>query len=193
VVQTVAGAPLWVSFIQAFGLQHRWIGERLADHQAPGASFYCDLRMLVFVQGARLHTPKGSERYGTGNPAADQLPAGGTVPAALLVWLVINVIFIVILRYTRPGVGFMRWRNPSAARYAGIRVDAVVIAVHMICSMLALLAAVVKWLHRVCGFAIGIGLQPELDCGVYYWWDDLHGGRGNLFGPRQVWRCLLCC
>jgi len=32
------------------------------------------------------------------------------------------------------------------------------------------------------GFAIGIGLQPELDCGVYHGGTTFTGGRGNLFG-----------
>ena len=124
VVQTEAGNPLWISFIEAFavaaviGLANGFL---ITKRQVP--PFIATFGMLVFVQGARLAYTKG-QASGT---VPDILRAisfeqVGPIPAALLVWLIVNIIFIFILRRTRYG----RWiyavgGNPSAARYAGIR------------------------------------------------------------------------
>jgi ribose/xylose/arabinose/galactoside ABC-type transport system permease subunit len=186
VVQTIAGNPLWVSFIQAFGiaaLVGLANGLLITKRQVP--PFIATFGMLVFVQGARLAYTKG-QASGT-VPEILRLISFqqvGPVPAALLVWLVINVIFIVILRYTRPG----RWiyavgGNPSAARYAGIRVDAVVIAVHMICSMLALLGGLL--LSGYIGYVdLRLGSDYNLNsiAASIIGGTTFTGGRGNLFG-----------
>jgi ribose/xylose/arabinose/galactoside ABC-type transport system permease subunit len=108
----------------------------------------------------------------------------GPIPAALLVWLLVNVVAIFFLRYTR----FGRWiygvgGNPSAARYAGIRVDGVVIAMHILCSMLALLGGLI--LSGYIGYVdLRLGADYNLNSiaacivgGVTF-----TGGRGNLFG-----------
>ena len=186
VVQTVAGAPLWVSFIEAFGiaaiigLANGWL---ITKRQVP--PFIATFGMLVFVQGARLAYTKG-QASGT-VPEILRLISFqqvGPVPAALIVWIIINAVFIFILRYTRPG----RWiyavgGNPSAARYAGIRVDAVVIAVHMVCSMLALLGGLL--LSGYIGYVdLRLGSDYNLNsiAASIVGGTTFTGGRGNLFG-----------
>jgi len=186
VVQTTAGAPLWIAFIEAFaisaiiGLAN---GLLVTKRQVP--PFIASFGMLVFVQGARLAYTKG-QASGTVPEILRQISFQqiGPVPAALLVWLLFNIIFIVALRYTR----FGRWiyavgGNPSAARYAGINVDAVMIAVHMLCSMLAMLGGLL--LSGYIGYVdLRMGADYNLNsiAASIIGGTTFTGGRGNLFG-----------
>ena len=102
----------------------------------------------------------------------------------MIVWIIINIIFIVVLRYTR----FGRWiyavgGNPSAARYAGIRVDAVVMIVHMLCSMLAMLGGLL--LSGYIGYVdlrMGADYNTNSIAATVVGGTTFTGGRGNLFG-----------
>jgi ribose/xylose/arabinose/galactoside ABC-type transport system permease subunit len=186
VVQTEAGNPLWISIIQAFavaavvGLANGYL---ITKRGVP--PFVATYGMLVFVQGARLAYTKG-QASGT---VPDFLRAisfeqVGPVPAALIVWIIVNIIFLFFLRRTRYG----RWiyavgGNPSAARYAGIRVDAVVIAVHAICSMLAMLGGLL--LSGYIGYVdLRLGADYNLNsiAAAIVGGTTFTGGRGNLFG-----------
>ena len=106
------------------------------------------------------------------------------IPAALLVWLIVNIIVIFVLRYTR----FGRWiyavgGNPGAAKYAGINVDWVIIASHIFCSVFAILGGLL--------FSGYIG-YVDLRMGADYNMNSIAaaivggttftGGRGNMFG-----------
>jgi ribose/xylose/arabinose/galactoside ABC-type transport system permease subunit len=186
VVQTAAGNPLWISFIQAFtvaaviGLANGFL---IAKRQVP--PFVATFGMLVFIQGARLAYTKG-QASGTVPEILRAISFNqvGPIPAALLVWLIVNIIVIFVLRYTPYG----RWiyavgGNPSAARYAGIRVDAVVIAVHMICSMLAMLGGLV--LSGYIGYVdlrLGADYNTNSIAAAIIGGTTFTGGRGNLFG-----------
>jgi hypothetical protein len=107
VVQTQAGNSLGIAFLEAFaiaaliGLANGFL---ITKRQVP--PFIATFGMLVFVQGARLAYTKG-QASGTVPPIlrAMSFQNVGPVPAALLVWIAINIIFIVVLRYTR----FGRW------------------------------------------------------------------------------------
>jgi ribose/xylose/arabinose/galactoside ABC-type transport system permease subunit len=98
--------------------------------------------------------------------------------------VIINIIAIFFLRSTRYG----RWiyavgGNPSAARYAGIRVDAVVIAVHIVCSMLAMLGGLV--LSGYIGYVdlrLGADYNTNSIAAAIIGGTTFTGGRGNLFG-----------
>ncbi|MGW8250316.1 MAG: ABC transporter permease [Anaerolineales bacterium] len=186
VVQTEAGNPLWISFIQAFavaaviGLANGFL---ITKRQVP--PFVATFGMLVFVQGARLAYTKG-QASGTVPEILRAISFNqvGPVPAALIVWLIVNLIFIFLLRRTRYG----RWiyavgGNPSAARYAGIRVDAVVIAVHAVCSMLAMLGGLL--LSGYIGYVdLRLGADYNLNsiAAAIVGGTTFTGGRGNLFG-----------
>jgi ribose/xylose/arabinose/galactoside ABC-type transport system permease subunit len=186
VVQTEAGNPLWISFIQAFtvaavlGIANGFL---ITKRQVP--PFVATFGMLVFIQGARLAYTKG-QASGT-VPAilrAISFEQVGPVPAALIVWLIVNIIFVFLLRRSRYG----RWiyavgGNPSAASYAGIRVDAVVIAVHAICSMLAMLGGLL--LSGYIGYVdLRLGADYNLNsiAAAIVGGTTFTGGRGNLFG-----------
>ncbi len=186
VVQTEGGDPLWIAFVAAFviaavvGLGN---GLLVTKRQVP--PFIATFGMLVFVQGARLAYTKGQASGAVPHILrVMSIQQVGPVPAGLLVWLVLNIIFIVMLRYTR----FGRWiyavgGNPSASRYAGIHVDAVMIGVHMVCSLLAMLGGLM--LSGYIGYVdLRLGTDYNLNsiAASIVGGTTFTGGRGNLFG-----------
>lgn len=186
VVQTEAGNSLVVSLIQAFavaGLIGLINGFLITKRQVP--PFVATFGMLFFIQGARLAYTRG-QASGTVPDflRAISIEPVGILPAALVVWLIINVIVIFVMKFTRYG----RWiyavgGNPSAARYAGIRVDAVVIAAHMVCSLLAMLGGLV--LSGYIGYVdlrLGADYNMNSIAAAIVGGTTFTGGRGNLFG-----------
>ena len=188
VVQTEAGNSILISLAQAFaiaaviGLAN---GLLIAKRQVP--PFIATFGMMIFITGARLAYTKG-QVSGTVpvllRTISIQPVLGKIIPAALVVWLLVNVIALFFLLKTR----FGRWvyavgGNPDASRYAGIRVDAVVIGVHVIASSLALLAGLV--LSGYIGYVdlrIGEGYHFNSIAATVVGGTTFTGGRGNLFG-----------
>lgn len=186
VVQTSGGSSILLPLVEAFaiaaviGLTNGFlVSKRLVP------PFIATYGMLVFIQGARLAYTKG-QASGTVPELLRKISIGqvGFLPAALVLWLIVNFVLIIVLRKTRVG----RWiyavgGNPGASRYAGIRVDAIVIGAHVVCSMLALLGGLV--LSGYIGYV-------DLNLGADYNTNSLAasivggttftGGRGNLFG-----------
>jgi ribose/xylose/arabinose/galactoside ABC-type transport system permease subunit len=186
VVQTTTGTSFWLSVVEAFaiaaviGLGNGYlISKRLVP------PFIATYGMLVFIQGARLAYTKG-QASGTVPEILRMISIGqvGFLPAALIIWLIVNLILIVVLRKTR----FGRWiysvgGNPSAAQYAGIKVDAMVIGAHVLCSMLALFGGLV--LSGYIGYVdLNIGANYNLNsiAAAIVGGTTFTGGRGNLFG-----------
>jgi ribose/xylose/arabinose/galactoside ABC-type transport system permease subunit len=186
VVQTEAGSSLVVSLIQALAVAAA-IGliNGLLITKRGVPPFVATFGMLVFIQGARLAYTKGQ--------ASGTVPAFlrmisiepvGFIPAALIVWLFVNLLFIFILRKTR----FGRWiyavgGNPFTSRYAGIRVDWVMIAAHTICSVLAILGGLV--LSGYIGYVdlrLGADYNMNSIAAAIVGGTTFTGGRGNLFG-----------
>ncbi len=186
VVQTQVGRSIFISLLQAFtvaaivGLANGFL---ITKRQVP--PFIATFGMLVFVQGARLAYTKG-QASGTVPELLRAISFNqvGPIPAALLVWLAINAIVIFFLIFTRSG----RWiyavgGNPAAARYAGIRVDGVIIAAHIVCSMLAMLGGLV--LSGYIGYVdLRLGADYNLNsiAASIVGGTTFTGGRGNLFG-----------
>ncbi len=186
VVQTQAGNSLVVSLIEAFavaafvGLANGFL---ITKRQVP--PFIATYGMLVFVQGARLAYTKG-QASGTvpGFLRALSFNQVGPVPAALIVWFVVCAIAVFALRYTP----FGRWiyavgGNPSAAQYAGINTDFVVIAAHLVCAMLAMLGGLL--LSGYIGYVdLRMGADYNLNsiAAAIIGGTTFTGGRGNLFG-----------
>ena len=185
VVQTEAGNPIVVSLLQAFavaaliGLANGFL---VAKRHVP--PFVATFGMLVFVGGARLAYTKG-QASGT-VPAllrAISIEPLGPIPAALVVWLIINAIVIFILKYTR----FGRWvyavgGNPGAARYAGINVDWVLISAHITCSVFAILGGLL--LSGYIGYVdLRLGAEYNMNsiAAAVVGGTTFTGGRGNLF------------
>ncbi len=186
VVQTDSGNSIAVSLIEAFalaalvGLANGFL---VAKRHVP--PFVATFGMLVFVGGARLAYTKG-QASGTVPDLlrAISIKPVGPIPAALLVWLLVNAIFIFALRYTR----FGRWiyavgGNPGAARYAGINVDWVLIGAHILCSVLAILGGLL--LSGYIGYVdlrLGSDYNMNSIAAAIVGGTTFTGGRGNLFG-----------
>ena len=175
VVQTEAGNSLIISLLQAFAI-------------AAAIGLVIGLLVTkrgVFIQGARLAYSRG-QASGTVPDLLRTISIEqvGFIPAALIVWLVVNLIFLFVLRKTR----FGRWiysvgGNPFASRYAGIRVDMVMIIDHTICSVLAILGGLV--LSGYIGYVdlrLGADYNMLSIAAAIVGGTTFTGGRGNLFG-----------
>jgi len=186
VVQTEAGNSIGVSLLQALGvaaLIGLANGFLVAKRHVP--PFVATFGMLVFVQGARLAYTKG-QASGTVPDLlrAISIEPLGPVPAALVVWLLINALVIFVLRYTRYG----RWvyavgGNPGAARYAGINVDWVLIGAHVVCSVFAILGGLL--LSGYIGYVdlrLGADYNMNSIAAAVVGGTTFSGGKGNLFG-----------
>jgi len=186
VVQTESGNSIVVSLIQAItiaalvGLAN---GLLVAKRHVP--PFVATFGMLVFVMGARLAYTKG-QASGTVPELlrAISIENVGPVPAALLVWLIINLVVIFVLRFTRYG----RWiyavgSNPGAAKYAGINVDWVIITSHIFCSVFAILGGLL--LSGYIGYVdlrMGSDYNMNSIAAAVVGGTTFTGGRGNMFG-----------
>ncbi len=186
VVQTEAGNSIGVSLLQALGvaaLIGLANGFLVAKRHVP--PFVATFGMLVFIQGARLAYTKG-QASGTVPDLlrAISIEPLGPVPAALVVWLLINALVIFMLRYTR----FGRWvyavgGNPGAARYAGINVDWVLIGAHVVCSVFAILGGLL--LSGYIGYVdlrLGADYNMNSIAAAVVGGTTFSGGKGNLFG-----------
>jgi ribose/xylose/arabinose/galactoside ABC-type transport system permease subunit len=186
VVQTEAGNSIWISLIQAFGIAALIglaNGLLVAKRHVP--PFVATFGMLVFVQGARLAYTKG-QASGTVPDLLRMVSIEplGPIPAALIVWLIVNLIVGFALRFTR----FGRWvyavgGNPGAARYAGINVDMVLIGAHVLCSVLAILGGLL--LSGYIGYVdlrLGADYNMNSIAAAVVGGTTFAGGHGNLLG-----------
>lgn len=186
VVQTQAGSSIVVSLVEALliataiGLANGFL---VAKRHVP--PFVATFGMLVFIEGARLAYTKG-QASGTvpGLLRAISFENVGPVPAALIVWLIVNIIVIFVLNYTRYG----RWiyavgGNPGAAKYAGIKVDRVIILTHVATTILAILAGLL--LSGYIGYVdlrLGSDYNMNSIAAAIVGGTTFTGGKGNMFG-----------
>ena len=186
VVQTEGGGSIVSSLLLAIaiaaliGLANGFL---VAKRHVP--PFVATFGMLVFVGGARLAYTKG-QASGTVPDLLRSISIEtiGPSPAALIVWLIVTVIVIFTLRFTR----FGRWiyavgGNPGAARYAGINVDWVLISAHVACSVLAILGGLL--LSGYIGYVdlrLGADYNMNSIAAAIVGGTTFTGGRGNMFG-----------
>ena len=186
VVQTEGGNSIGIALAQAFGvaaLIGLANGLLVAKRHVP--PFVATFGMLVFVQGARLAYTKG-QASGTVPDLlrAISIEPLGPLPAALVVWLIVNVIVYFVLQYTR----FGRWvyavgGNPGAARYAGINVDWVLISAHIVCSVFAIMGGLL--LSGYIGYVdlrLGADYNMNSIAAAVVGGTTFAGGKGNIFG-----------
>jgi ribose/xylose/arabinose/galactoside ABC-type transport system permease subunit len=186
VVQTQSGNSIALALVEALGvaaLIGLANGLLVAKRHVP--PFVATFGMLVFVQGARLAYTKG-QASGTVPDLLRQISIDpvGAVPAALVVWLVVNAIVFFVLQYTRYG----RWiyavgGNPGAARYAGINVDRVLIGAHIVCSLFAILGGLL--LSGYIGYVdlrLGADYNMNSIAAAVVGGTTFSGGKGNIFG-----------
>jgi ribose/xylose/arabinose/galactoside ABC-type transport system permease subunit len=186
VVQTQSGNSLIGSIATALGLAAvigLVNGVLITKRQVP--PFVASFGMMWFIQGARLAYTNG-QASGTvpGFLRAISITPVGFIPAALVVFLLLGAVLYFFIRFTR----FGRWiyavgGNPSAAQYAGIHTDWVIIGAHILCSVLALMAGLV--LSGYIGYVdlrIGTDYNMNAIASAIIGGTTFTGGRGNLFG-----------
>lgn len=148
-------------------------------------AFIATLGMILVVQGARFMytggTPKGSippgiKFIGGGNV--------GPVPAAVIVWAVVVVIFVILTRWTTFGRRlYAVGGNPRTAHLSGVNVNGVILAAYTLCGMLAGVAGLV--LTGYSGFAdnwLGRGKDLDSIAAVVVGGTLFSGGRGGVLG-----------
>lgn len=161
------------------GLGNGWL---ITKRNVP--PFVATLGMLVLVRGAQLaHTkgiPSGQVPAGMGVLSA----AWGPIPVSFLLWVVINLVLGFVLYATPFGRRlYAVGSNREAARLSGIRVDALVVTVYVLCSVMAVLAGVV--LSGYVGYVdryLGRGFDLDSITAAVVGGVAFSGGRGNLIG-----------
>jgi ribose transport system permease protein len=186
VVQTQAGSSILVSLLEAFAIAAvLGLANGLLITKRGVPPFVATFGMMWFIQGARLAYTNG-QASGTVPDLLRTISIKPVwfIPAAMLVWLIVNAVVYFLIRFTRIG----RWvyavgGNPSTARYAGIRTDMVVIGAHVICSVFALLAGLV--LSGYIGYVdlrLGTDYNMNAIAAAIVGGTTFTGGRGNIFG-----------
>ncbi|HSB91257.1 MAG TPA: ABC transporter permease [Anaerolineales bacterium] len=148
-------------------------------------AFIATLGMILIVQGARFMytggTPKGSI------PPGIKFIGGGMVgpiPAAVIVWAIVVVVFVILTRWTVFGRRlYATGGNPRTAHLSGVNVNGVIIAAYTLCGLLAGVAGLV--LTGYSGFAdnwLGRGKDLDSIAAVVVGGTLFSGGRGGVLG-----------
>lgn len=186
VVQTSAERSMIIPLTQAFLIAAAiGVANGLFITKRNVPPFVTTFGMLVFVEGARLAYTKG-QASGTVPALLRSISVGrvGFLPAAVIVLILINLIFYIVLNYTRYG----RWvyavgGNPDAAHYSGVQVDWVLISAHILCSTLALIGGLL--LSGYVGYVdLGLGVNYNMNsiAASVVGGTTFSGGHGNLLG-----------
>lgn len=147
--------------------------------------FVATLGMLVLVEGARLSytrgIPSGSIPSALRFFGRDNI---GSIPTSFIILMIATIIFGFILNNTTFGRAvYATGGNREAARLSGIKVDAVVIATYIICSMLAILGGLL--LSGYIGYVdryLGRGFDLDSIAAVIVGGTSFAGGRGGIGG-----------
>ncbi len=148
-------------------------------------AFITTLGMVLVVQGIRFVYTGGSPR-GSIAPALSFIGAGmvGPVPASVILWAVIVVVFVILMRQTTFGRRmYAVGGNRSAAHLSGVNVNAIIIAAYTLCSFLAGVAGLVYTGYN--GYAdnwLGRGFELNSIAAVVVGGTVFEGGRGGVVG-----------
>jgi ribose transport system permease protein len=108
----------------------------------------------------------------------------GPIPAAVIVWALVVVAFVILTRRTTFGRRlYAVGGNPRAAHLSGVNVDGVRIGAYVLCSMLAGVAGIV--LTGYTGFSdnwLGRGMDLDSIAAVVVGGTLFEGGRGGVLG-----------
>jgi len=148
-------------------------------------AFIATLGMILVVQGIRFVYTGGSPR-GSISPALSFIGAGmvGPVPAAVILWAIIVVIFVILMRLRTFGRRmYAVGGNRSAAHLSGVNVNGIIIAAYTLCSFLAGVAGLVYTGYN--GYAdnwLGRGFELNSIAAVVVGGTLFEGGRGGVLG-----------
>jgi len=148
-------------------------------------AFIATLGMILVVQGIRFVYTGGSPR-GSIPPALRFIGSGmvGPVPAAVILWVAIVVVFAVVMHRTTFGRRmYAVGGNRSAAHLSGVNVNGIIIAAYTLCSLLAGVAGLVYTGYN--GFAdnwLGRGFELNSIAATVVGGTLFEGGRGGVVG-----------
>ncbi|MDO4343180.1 MAG: ABC transporter permease [Eubacteriales bacterium] len=116
----------------------------------------------------------------------NDLGTGSFLGIPLLIWYMLVVMLVLGVFMTRTRTGryiYARGSNPTAARFAGIRADGLLVLVHCIACSLAGFAGAIN-AARVFGATPGAGEGGEIDaiCAAVLGGTSMAGGSGSLVG-----------
>ncbi len=148
-------------------------------------AFIATLGMILIVQGARFMytggTPKGSIPDGIKFIGGGMV---GPVPAAVIVWAIVVVVFVVLTRWTTFGRRlYAAGGNPRTAHLSGVNVNGIIVAAYTLCGLLAGVAGLV--LTGYSGFAdnwLGRGKDLDSIAAVVIGGTLFSGGKGGVLG-----------
>ncbi len=147
--------------------------------------FIATLGMILVVQGIRFVYTGGSPR-GSVPDALRFIGSGmvGPVPASVILWAVIVVIFVIVMRRTTFGRRtYAVGGNRATAHLSGVNVNGIIIAAYTLCSLLAGVAGLVYTGYS--GFAdnwLGRGFDLNSIAAVVVGGTLFEGGRGGVIG-----------
>jgi ribose/xylose/arabinose/galactoside ABC-type transport system permease subunit len=148
-------------------------------------AFITTLGMILVVQGIRFVYTGGSPR-GSIPPVLGFIGQGmvGPVPAAVILWGAIVVVFAVLMRRTTFGRRiYAVGGNRLAAHLSGVNVNGIIIAAYTLCGLLAGVAGLV--LTGYDGFAdnwLGRGFELNSIAATVVGGTLFEGGRGGVVG-----------
>ncbi len=148
-------------------------------------AFIATLAMVLVVQGVRFVYTGGSPK-GSIPKVLVFLGGGmvGPVPAAVILWGVIVVIFLILLRWTTFGRRiYAVGGNPSTAHLSGVNVNGMIIAAYTLCGLLAGVGGLLFTGYN--GFAdnwLGQGFDLNSIAAVVVGGTLFEGGKGGVFG-----------
>ncbi len=148
-------------------------------------AFIATLGMILVVQGIRFVYTGGSPRGSI--PAILRFIGGGMVgpvPASVILWALIVVIFVILMRRTTFGRRmYAVGGNPVTAHLSGVNVNGTIIAAYTLCGLLAGVAGLVFTGYN--GFAdnwVGRGFELNSIAAVVVGGTLFEGGRGGVIG-----------
>jgi ribose/xylose/arabinose/galactoside ABC-type transport system permease subunit len=148
-------------------------------------AFIATLAMVLIVQGIRFVYTGGSPKGSI--PTVLKFIGGGmvgVVPAAVILWAVIVVIFLILLKRTTFGRRiYAVGGNPATARLSGVNVNGMIIGAYTLCGFLAGVGGLVFTGYN--GFAdnwLGQGYDLNSIAAVVVGGTLFEGGRGGLVG-----------
>jgi ribose/xylose/arabinose/galactoside ABC-type transport system permease subunit len=148
-------------------------------------AFIATLGMILVVQGIRFVYTGGSPR-GSIPTVLRFIGSGmvGPIPAAVIVWGVVVLAFVIIMRRTTFGRRiYAVGGNPSTAHLSGVNVNGIIIAAYTLCSFLAGVAGLVYTGYN--GFAdnwLGRGFELNSIAAAVVGGTLFEGGRGGVIG-----------
>ncbi len=147
--------------------------------------FIMTLAMMVMLRGFEWNY-SGGAKMGMVTPGFRRMALGfvGPVPVPVLIWLAVVVIAAVVFHRTSFGRQvYATGGNREAARLSGVRVDRIVIACYVICSLLAVLAAMILLGYLgVSDSSSGTGYELASIAAVVIGGASFAGGRGTIEG-----------